>query len=412
MGKAKKAVLALSALLLTATMAGASVPPSAAAEEPLFTFVSMPDFLNTDIGDARIREGRGWDPGDPNSINGRWRQALDVILDDVAAENPDAVLVAGDLVEGHWDVDIDNTGIFGPVGTSSQRLRAITNAGNLYYGEWRRRFTNRNLTVYPALGDHEIGDNPWPEGSFKLRAVPTYKRVWARNFTTFWGDGNRFAMRPVGTAYEDTAYAVRIANTLIVSVDVFRRSKTGVTATVNDGQLRWLDETLTEARADGVKHILVQGHTPVLIPVRYAHSSKMRLKGGSDSRFWQTLQRHDVDLYLCGEVHDMTTLTDGVVQVSHGALAYWGEENYLLGRVYADRIELELKQFDGRVTDSDKMWNTSHKRPHEGVEFQPGPAVVGTMTIDKSTGTTVRRDRSGRLTDGESAEENGDDGVL
>lgn len=82
-------------------LSASPTPTAAPASAPLFTFVSMPDFINTDIGSTRVRAGKGWDPGDPTSINKSWREALDVILDEVQAEKPAAVLVAGDLVDGH-----------------------------------------------------------------------------------------------------------------------------------------------------------------------------------------------------------------------------------------------------------------------------------------------------------------------
>ena len=45
--------------------------------------------------------------------------------------------------------------------------------------------------VLPALGDHEIGDNPWPNGSFELAAVPTFKKAWADTFTRTGAGGHR-----------------------------------------------------------------------------------------------------------------------------------------------------------------------------------------------------------------------------
>jgi hypothetical protein len=113
--------------------ANAQEPPAA---QPLITLVSIPDFINADVGDVRgiDRSGYlGWDPGDPNSINPYYRDTLKVVLDQVASENPDAVLVAGDEVNGHWGVDYDKTGIFGPVDTYEQKLQALRNAGALYY---------------------------------------------------------------------------------------------------------------------------------------------------------------------------------------------------------------------------------------------------------------------------------------
>ncbi len=125
------------------------------------------------------------------------------------------------------------------------------------------------------------------------------------------------------------------------------------------------------------------------------------MDGGDDSEFWRLLDRHDVDLYLAGEMHDMTTLTqDGVVQIVHGALATWGQANYLVGRVFADRIELTLKEFQGARTNPHKLWNTDRKGPAKGIRFLPGPATVGTLVIDKSGTETFLRQRTGRLVDG------------
>jgi len=70
----------------------ALMPPWAVGETPdgspsgSWTFVSMPDFLNVDTDYPQ--------PG--------WEAALDVILSGVKAEKPEFLLVAGDLVMGHW----------------------------------------------------------------------------------------------------------------------------------------------------------------------------------------------------------------------------------------------------------------------------------------------------------------------
>jgi 3',5'-cyclic AMP phosphodiesterase CpdA len=375
-------------------------PVIASQERPLFTFVSMPDFLNTDIGDTHLLPGKASDARQPTSITPAWTKAVDVILDSVRNERPDVVLVAGDLVEGHWGADVDNTGIFGPVRTTAERMAAVSAAGDFYYGQWQSRFDLRGLRVLPAIGDHEIGDNPWPVGSFKYAAVPTYKQAWANEFTLASGRP-RFPMRPVGTDFEDTAYAVRMADTLIVTVDVFDREYDGVHATVTGGQLAWLDQLITREQAAGVRHVIVQGHTPVLAPARSHHSSRIFLEGGRSSPFWQVLLRHHVDLYLCGEMHAVTESSDaGVVQVVHGSLSSVGLENYLIGRVYSDRIELQLKAFQGRVTDRRRLWQATAKRSARGVEFAPDPPVVGSMVIAHRDGRTFVKGQTGLLRDG------------
>ena len=345
--------------------------PMAAAQtiDTPYTFVSMPDFLNAD-GDAR--KASGWRPGDPNSINAAYRQAIDVILDEVQAEDPNSVFVAGDLVEGHWGIDFSNTGIFGPVDTYAQRLVALERAADLYYGEWKERFAARNLPVYPAVGDHEIGDNNWYPGTFKWNAFPTFKRVWAEHFP-------RGESHPEGS-FSETAYSTHLtADILLVTVDVWSRVDSAVVAQVKGKQLEWLDSVLASTRA---KHIIVQGHTPVLGPLVQYRSSGLMMENGPDSEFWRTMVRHGVDLYLCGEVHDVTVLElDGVTQVAHGSLIAGARMNYLVGRIYSDRIDLEIKRIDGVRDETGELWQTSKKRQPIGVTYQPGAYSVHTQSL-------------------------------
>jgi hypothetical protein len=395
---------ALSVVVLTAIPPVApsrdAVPPTSTgrpvllptqASDPLFTFVSIPDFLNYDV--ATLRSLPRWTPALGDGTNARWKRAIRHVLDSVAAERPNAVLVAGDLVEGHWGSDVDGSGLFGRTGTSAQRLAAVRRAGRFYYAAWQRRFDRRHLTVYPAPGDHDIGDNPWPPGSFSLRAVPEHRRAFAAAFTRTESGRPRFTMRPVGTEHAGTAYAVRLPGVLLVSLDVFERISDGVVPRVSGGQLRWLRRVLGRARHDGVPHIVVQGHTPVLGPVPSDHSSDLMLQGGAHSALWELLERNHVELYLCGEVHAMSTRTaGGVVQIAHGGLIAHGSTSYLLGRVYQDHIDLELKVFPGHAqwARGRHLWATTEKRPAGRVWLPAEPRLAGVARL-------VRRGERARL---------------
>lgn len=234
-------------------------------------------------------------------------------------------------------------------------------------------------------------------GCFKTRAVSTYKDTWAHHFTA---DGTKYALRPEGTPYEETAYAVKLApDTLLVTVDTFAEYDGTVHTHLTSDQLSWVDRTIDQAKANGVTNVIVQGHVSVLGPVNNQYSSNLMYEGGSSSAFWQTLKRHKVDIYLAGEAHDMTVYNDGtLVQVTHGGYVPRGISNYLVLKVYDGRIELKLKQFSGRTLDETRrLWQTANKRPPWSQVIDPGPQPVGTMTIDKSTGETVLRDRTGKF---------------
>ncbi len=355
------------AAVLVCGPAALVAPVALAADSPRLTFVSAPDMWNTDFGDVAAMPGH--DPGEPNSINPAYETAMTTVLGELASHNPDVALVAGDLVEGRWHADYDNVQIFGPVATHTQRQAAVRAAGNLYYPQWKERFARHGMQVHAAVGDHEIGDNPWPVGADKTRLVPDYKAVWARNFTLRDGGAYRYSNRPRGTRFERTAYAIRRGPVLVVTVDVFnRRRDTSIHAEVVGGQLDWLKQVLAAARAEAtIEYVIVQGHVPVVTPVRSHASSALVMEAGTAGAFWKLLARYDVDLYLSGEVHDTTAAPyAGVEQIAHGGvIGYGNRTSYLVGNVYNDRLELELR--GARVTalsqPGEKLWQTSWHRP-------------------------------------------------
>lgn len=89
-------------------------------------------------------------------------------------------------MDGHWGLDDEGTGILGPVGTVEEKRDAITTAADLYYPQWLERFETRGLTVHAALGDHELGDNPWKNSEaadFKRSAAELFRTSWAKYLT-------------------------------------------------------------------------------------------------------------------------------------------------------------------------------------------------------------------------------------
>jgi hypothetical protein len=396
-GLARGAVpLALTAAL---ALAGAAAPPahSASGDSPYYTVVSHPDFLNSDVGD--LTRSPYWDPeahAGYEGINASWEAGLDTVIGEMEAHDPSSILVAGDLVDGHWGLDGEGTGILGPVDTVEQKGEAIKTAADLYYPQWLDRFEKRGLTVHAAVGDHELGDNPWRDSAaadFKRSEAETFRASWAKYFTRGHDGEPRYGDRPTGQ-HAATAYAELLhPEVLLVTLDTFKVTETDVVATVDGPQLSWLDGVLTRANDDGIDWIIVQGHTPVLTPVRARHSSRLTLKGGGRSELWRTLVRHRVDLYLSGEVHDTTaTHLDGVTQIAHGGMFHWAESSFLVARFHDDRVELQIHDPVGEVAPSEPtLWSTAlARRPRAEVRYTGGTTVRGTMKLTPDN-TVVRR---------------------
>lgn len=281
-------------------------PASPTARTPApgsFRFTSVPDLFNADI---------------PYPMPG-WEDALSWFLDRIKREGPAFTLVAGDIMDARW-------------WTSRKQVRLYASA---YWGGYVRRMADHDITLYPAVGDHELGDDEW-ETQDTYDLVPTFERAFARHFDT---------PRNGPAGYEGLAYTVERENALVITVDTFERRNGEVHFSVTGDQLQWLRSVL-RAHQDK-NHRIVQGHVPALRPVKSRNSSALYLDGGRESGFWQALAEFDVDAYLCGEHHAITVKrADDVWQVTHGAL--WGAHspvNYLVGAVRPDSLRLELKRF-------------------------------------------------------------------
>jgi hypothetical protein len=313
-----------------------------------WTFVSTPDFFNFDV---------------PNPWP-QWDPAVNWYLDQLKKENPDFVLVMGDLVNGHW--------WDGP--------KCIEQMGAIYYENWIRRMRAHNLKYYVGVGDHELGDDPWPPE--KLKLMPDFERVFAQHLQMpDNGPPNKKGL----------AYYVLHKNTLIITVETFESRDGKMVLGVVGPQLDWFKEVL--AKHKDADHIIVQGHIAIFGKPNSRSSSRLMLEGGRESEFWKVMKDAGVDLYLCGEFHAVTaTESDGIWQIVHGSA--WGREivdtqDYLVCKVTPDELQLEMKSFPLEAK-GDYMWNLhKDKGPREIMEIsketmEKGPHVTGTLTIRKT----------------------------
>jgi hypothetical protein len=303
------------------------------------------------------------------------------------------VMLPGDSNVGHWDTKQFITS-FNPNLTPAE---AILQAGELCYTGMVDAFKEAGYSkLLMAVGDHELGDNPWPPGTAVSKCQPQFREAFAKVFNIN-SDGGKFlydkpigeaASRPLGTKYETTSFAYQYKNVLFVTVDVFHQKdpdknigKQGsVTGTVVGKHLKWLDHVLSEARKDSsIKHIFVQAHLPVLQPVRRVNSSGMLMDDEMESDFWKTLRKHKVDIYFAGEVHSNTVTKDpksDLVQVVTRAKFL---NNFVTVDVTDDVIDITL-------------YNQAAPKPSDG-RYN----VYGKFVIDKSSGKKVFKDE-GELT--------------
>jgi hypothetical protein len=260
---------------------------------------------------------------------------------------------------------------------SSEQVIAKTEE---YWGGYLKRFHERDMTVYFAMGDHEYGD----DGGLKRGDIA---RTFADQFSKMF---NMPRNGPAGNI--GRAYYVRKDNLLLVTLDTFVDRGDHFGYTVSDEQLAWFDAVLAEhADAD---FTIVQGHLPMVGPVRSRNSSGSMLEDGTDSALWKTMVKHKVDVYLTGEHHRISVIRhDDIWQIVHGAL--WGTQldlNYLRGLVTDDQLTLELRQFEvknsgGYIGNHEQRGKQN--RPLENVTLTKytqthGPWSLGKLRLEKT----------------------------
>jgi len=311
-----------------------------------FRFTSFPDLFNWNITYPQ--------PG--------WEDAMDWFLAGMKKEGPAFSLLAGDIMDARW-------------WSSPEEVRRQTRK---YWGGFKKRFKDKNIKLYIAPGDHEYGDD---QGLRKMNLAP----VFAEQFASILDMPRNGPEHKKGLAYSFTK-----ENLAVISVDTFENAGNRMSMTVSGKQLAWLEKQLQKYRDR--TFVIVQGHVPVVGPVRSKNSSANMLEGGTGSAFWKTMVDHGVDAYFCGEHHRITvTKKDGIWQIVHGAL--WGTQtdlNYLRGSVWPERLELELFRVD--VEYGGKRLTEQH--PHRGkggpwskvtiaeATRRNGPVSLGKLVIE------------------------------
>ncbi|MFB6290493.1 MAG: metallophosphoesterase [Candidatus Bipolaricaulia bacterium] len=301
-----------------------------------FTFVSIADFLNNDIP--------------PKG----WRPTLDKTLGSIKAENPEFVLVPGDMVLGRW--------YFNQLHRKADRV----------YANWQKRMHQYGLKYYTAVGDHEIGDLPTSNFPIIYQLIPEYLKAYKDSFE-FPKNG------PEGL--KELAYYFKHKNALFVTLYTFSRGSGKVRTKISQNQLNWLNEVLSKNDSD---FTVVQGHVPILpVESKSRHSGGLIYENGRKSELWQLMAKQDVDLYLCGERHVLDVAwSDGITQIVHGSiLGKANSVNYVLAIVSNKRLKIKLKRIE--VRNRDLSWHFTFAGPFYNKIIPVGSfATVKTLTID------------------------------
>ncbi len=313
-----------------------------------FHFTSFPDLYNWNIDYPQ--------PG--------WEDAMDWFLEGMKTEGPAFSLNAGDIMDARW-------------WESKEEVIIKTSQ---YWGGFKKRFKDKGIDLYIAPGDHEYGDD---QGLEIMELAP----VFAEQFSIIFDFPFNGPEHKKGLAYH-----FEYENIAVITVDTFEDAGDRMSMTVSGKQLEWLKDTLEHYQDKDF--IIVQGHVPVVGPVKSKNSSANMLEGGTDTGFWKTMIDYGVDAYLCGEHHRITVMQhDGIWQIVHGAL--WGTQtdvNYLRGSVYSDKLLLQLFEIDveysgGYLGDHPHRGETN--KPRESVSISEktkknGPKLLGELVIKKT----------------------------
>jgi hypothetical protein len=184
-----------------------------------------------------------------------------------------------------------------------------------------------------------------------------------------------------------TAYWFIYEDTLFTALNVFEKGDGplgGIVPQVTGEQLEWLEGVIADN--PGVKRIVAMGHVPILGP---QDADDLMISGGKESPLWQTLKKHGAALYLCGQTAAIAcSQSDGICHVAHGSrIGSDAKVNYLVAMVYADRIDLELKQI-AVLNEGGRLWQMGGNRPPKTIRIPEEARQTGFVTIGTATLST------------------------
>jgi len=153
-------------ILATVITAFVLIQSTVRAEEP-WRFINLADWHAAEIYVQ------------PNIFPGMAEQnlaSLKMLKDNYGGE---LIMMPGDACRGHWDTD-QFIKSFNPKLTPAE---AILQAGDLCYTGMVDAFNEAGYSkLLMTVGDHEVGDNPWPAGTAVSRHQAEFRQAFAKGF--------------------------------------------------------------------------------------------------------------------------------------------------------------------------------------------------------------------------------------
>lgn len=278
-------------------------------------FINLPDYHNAEGLSLKTTERE-------QSIN----EQIELFKQMKERHGGELIVMPGDCNGGHWYRQKYLKKFKAhPDYANYNTAQVILEASRLCYeGLWDIVHKGGYENFLMAIGDHELGDNPWKKGSDVVDHISNFRQGFANTFTLNKNGESRFTKnignaspRPLGTIYEHTSNAVQYKNVLFVTLDMFRfdakDKNLGDQGVINGDiagkHLEWFESVLSDAQnIPSINHIVVQSHLPIIYPVRKYASSGMMVDKKESEKILNVLRKYKVDLYLAGEVH-MNTVT-------------------------------------------------------------------------------------------------------
>lgn len=297
--------------------AGTAYAYQVAVSDGVETSVAPPRTVRTrrSAGPVRIailsdsRSGVG--PG-REAYSGVNAMVLTGLLAIAQRSNVEAIFFPGDLIDG-YSTHVDDY---------VQEMRTWLRVAEPVAG---------SVPIYTGMGNHEAIVDMRADGVSLSK--PGKNSAEARFASLMVNPGGAPDPEAEGApSYDETVYSVDLGDVHLVMLNTnyWRTSHPGHPRNagkgnregfVMDGQMKWLEDDLSAARAAGAKQIVVMGHEPSF-PVGGHVKDAMWWHGEIEAvntmreRFWTILAEHEVLAYVAGDEHNYSRALIGPETVS------------------------------------------------------------------------------------------------